>query len=109
MSKTDFGRCAKTFSSLGITLKESQLCAGGEDGKDSCTGKLQKFKLTRRKCLKTGDSGGPLMRNLPTDRTRFMLEGVVSFGHSQCGTAGYPGVYTKVAKYVPWIHNTVRS
>lgn len=31
--------CAKTFSSANINLGDSQICAGGEAGKDSCTGK----------------------------------------------------------------------
>jgi len=38
--KTDFEQCAKILSRTGVTLKRSQLCAGGEEGKDSCTGIL---------------------------------------------------------------------
>lgn len=31
--------CTRTFSSAGITLGDSQICAGGEAGKDSCKGR----------------------------------------------------------------------
>ena len=30
------------------------------------------------------------------------LRGIVSFGTSSCGK-GYPGVYTNVEAYIPWI------
>ena len=35
------------------------------------------------------------------------LKGVVSFGTSQCGI-GYPGVYTNIENYVPWIRRNIR-
>ncbi|XP_048517101.1 uncharacterized protein LOC109533176 [Dendroctonus ponderosae] len=90
--KVNPNSCSSTFGALGVSITENQICAGGEDGKDSCK----------------GDSGGPLMRTLFQDSSRWMIEGVVSFGYI-CGTRGYPGVYTKVAKYVPWIHRTVKA
>lgn len=70
-------------------ISDSHLCAGGELGKDSCT----------------GDSGGPLMRKYLDARTnelRWYLEGVVSWGNG-CGMAGIPGVYTRVSSYIYWI------
>lgn len=30
--------CSSTFSTAGVTLGDSQICAGGEAGKDSCKG-----------------------------------------------------------------------
>jgi len=90
---TSESKCNDAFSLLNVRIGSTHICAGGESGKDSCT----------------GDSGGPLMRTLPTDETRWMLEGVVSFGYNQCGTAGYPGVYTRISKYVSWIHRNVRQ
>ncbi|XP_050460002.1 melanization protease 1-like [Cataglyphis hispanica] len=70
-----------------------QLCAGGLRDIDSCF----------------GDSGGPLQAigiyNGNTIRT--IQHGVVSYGVRECGTAGIPGVYTRVAYYMDWILNTM--
>eukprot|EP01105_Mastigella_eilhardi_P005502 TRINITY_DN17200_c0_g1_i1.p1 TRINITY_DN17200_c0_g1~~TRINITY_DN17200_c0_g1_i1.p1 ORF type:complete len:379 (-),score=96.73 TRINITY_DN17200_c0_g1_i1:95-1231(-) len=58
------------------------MCAG-VGGADSCQ----------------GDSGGPLLK----DGVQF---GIVSYG-TGCGSASYPGVYTKVAAYYDWIQKTM--
>ncbi|KAL3219084.1 hypothetical protein MRX96_030678 [Rhipicephalus microplus] len=53
------------------------------------------------------DSGGPLVTNSTRDgRNFFETIGVVSFGVG-CGSAAYPGVYTRVSKYVDWILNVM--
>ncbi|KAK3927695.1 Serine protease snake [Frankliniella fusca] len=74
-------------------LDETQLCAGGgEHNRDTCQ----------------GDSGGPLqMRADPSNRVTciYRIVGVVSFG-PPCGL-GKPGVYSRVAAYVPWIESVV--
>nr|XP_023015844.1 uncharacterized protein LOC111505297 [Leptinotarsa decemlineata] len=70
-----------------------QLCAGGRDKKDSCP----------------GDSGGPLhVAAYINEATRYVQQGVVSFGPRFCGLEGYPGVYTRVAYYMDWILDTIR-
>ncbi|VDP45885.1 unnamed protein product [Schistosoma mattheei] len=33
---------------------------------------------------------------------QWIVSGIISFGYG-CGKAGYPGVYTRVSDYVPWI------
>ncbi|XP_074037294.1 CLIP domain-containing serine protease HP8 [Leptinotarsa decemlineata] len=86
--------CSRIYSQAGVNLQGSQVCAGGEKGKDSCR----------------GDSGGPLM-SLYADENgeiNWYSIGVVSFGPSPCGMQGWPGVYTKVANYVPWIISKLR-
>ncbi|KAG5896191.1 hypothetical protein JTB14_016965 [Gonioctena quinquepunctata] len=69
------------------------LCAGGRDNKDSCP----------------GDSGGPLQAAAYlNDNTRYVQQGVVSFGPRFCGLEGFPGVYTRVAYYMDWILDSMR-
>ncbi|XP_053671065.1 uncharacterized protein LOC128721346 [Anopheles nili] len=80
--------CTSIYQRGGINLKSTHMCAGGVRGKDTCS----------------GDSGGPLMRQLAG--TWYLL-GVVSFGPQKCGTAGVPGVYTNVAEYVDWIKDHI--
>ncbi|KAM8756872.1 trypsin-3-like isoform 1-T1 [Acanthopagrus schlegelii] len=61
-------------------ITDNMICAGSRyGGKDSCQ----------------GDSGGPLVCD-------GKFEGIVSWGIG-CAYAFYPGVYTKVRKYVGWI------
>jgi len=81
--------CHRTYSQANVQLSDGQLCAGGQKGRDSCR----------------GDSGGPLMtiEAGPDGSVNWYSIGVVSFGPSPCGMANWPGVYTKVANYVPWI------
>ncbi|KAG7278642.1 hypothetical protein CRUP_031937 [Coryphaenoides rupestris] len=62
-------------------ITNNMICAGSRlGGKDSCQ----------------GDSGGPLICN-----NKF--EGIVSWGIG-CANPYYPGVYTKVRKYLYWIN-----
>lgn len=86
--------CAKTYKQANVDLKQTQLCAGGEKGKDSCR----------------GDSGGPLMANYADENNdiNWYVVGVVSFGPSPCGMEGWPGVYTNVCDYADWIQSKMR-
>jgi serine protease 7 len=74
-----------------IVIISSQICAGGKLGKDSCN----------------GDSGGPLMAYDATTQL-WNLVGVVSYGPEPCGLEGWPGVYTRVTKYMDWIEKTIQ-
>ncbi|XP_034655539.1 venom serine protease Bi-VSP [Drosophila subobscura] len=54
-----------------------------------------------------GDSGGPLMMpQREGSGYRFYLLGLVSFGY-ECARPNFPGVYTRVASYVPWIRQQI--
>lgn len=67
-------------------IVEHFLCAG-EAGRDSCS----------------GDSGGPLMiKNGP-----WVQVGIVSWGIG-CGKGQYPGVYTRVTSFMPWITKNLK-
>ncbi|XP_017879850.1 proclotting enzyme-like [Ceratina calcarata] len=67
-------------------IVDSFLCAG-QAAKDSCS----------------GDSGGPLMVN----DGRWTQVGIVSWGIG-CGKGQYPGVYTRVTHYLPWIYKNLK-
>lgn len=84
----DLQSCSNTYRPSGVILRDTQLCAGGVRGQDTCS----------------GDSGGPLTK---LDRANNFLYGIVSFGPNKCGTKGVPGVYTSVAKYVDWIERNI--
>ncbi|XP_008067150.1 urokinase-type plasminogen activator isoform X2 [Carlito syrichta] len=47
-----------------------------------------------------GDSGGPLICSI---RDRLTLTGIVSWGRG-CALKDKPGVYTRVSRFLPWIH-----
>ncbi|KAK7603214.1 hypothetical protein V9T40_003213 [Parthenolecanium corni] len=85
----DLKKCSDKYSKIGgKTFTDNLLCAR-EPGEDSCQ----------------GNSGGPLIF-VNTTEVRFYLGGVVSAGKG-CAT-DYPGLYTKVAKFISWINNVTR-
>ena len=67
------------------------LCAGVPGGgKDACQ----------------GDSGGPLVMPTPGNPTVPLLIGVTSWGNG-CALNGYPGLWSRVSTYHPWITKTM--
>ncbi|XP_001657087.2 serine protease easter [Aedes aegypti] len=82
--------CNNAYSSQNLQLGPGQICAGGNQGEDSCA----------------GDSGSPLMHN---DRKYdvWVLSGIVSRGAVFCGQEGKPGIYTNVEYYLDWISDVV--
>ncbi|NP_001166078.1 serine protease 37 precursor [Nasonia vitripennis] len=65
-------------------ITDNMLCAGYKEGqKDSCQ----------------GDSGGPL--HIMSEGVHRIV-GIVSWGEG-CAQPGYPGVYTRVNRYITWI------
>jgi len=67
--------------------ENKQFCAGNDRGQDACA----------------GDSGGPFVVNR---NGHHYLVGVVSYGRG-CARPEYPGVYSKVYHYLPWINQVV--
>ena len=83
----DSNSCTRMLKEAGILkpITDEMLCAGGQEGKDSCR----------------GDSGGPLVRRLSSNQ--WVLSGIVSFGYS-CGGRDIPAIYTKVSSIAGWIY-----
>ncbi|XP_076458361.1 serine protease hepsin-like [Babylonia areolata] len=67
-------------------IPQKTFCAGYEGGgKDACV----------------GDSGSPLISK--SDDGRWYVNGIASWGYG-CAEPRWPGVYTNVTDYLPWIH-----
>ncbi|CAB3260991.1 unnamed protein product [Arctia plantaginis] len=74
----------KTRLGANFKLHNSFVCAGGEEGKDTCQ----------------GDGGAPLV--CPTGNDRYKLTGLVAWGIG-CGEKNVPAAYTNVPMYRDWV------
>ncbi|TSK22608.1 Neurotrypsin [Bagarius yarrelli] len=72
-------------------------------GRMLCAGSLSNH---RRVDSCQGDSGGPLV--CQGEGGRWTLTGVISWGHG-CGNPSYPGVYTRVSRFLKWIEKVTLS
>jgi len=86
--------CSQLYENISqkvkLTISDDMMCAGlSEGGRDACQ----------------YDSGGPLVYYNRSEE-RWLLVGVVSTGYG-CARAGFPGIYTKVSQFLPWIEATV--
>ncbi|XP_047997988.1 CLIP domain-containing serine protease 14D-like [Leguminivora glycinivorella] len=75
--------CERVFGDS-VPIQEGELCAGGEEGRDACS----------------GFGGAPLLLNRDG---QYYQVGIVSFGSENCGSEGVPSVYTNIAHYHQWI------
>lgn len=73
-------------------LRPSFICAGGDEGKDTCK----------------GDGGSPLFCTLPGEQNRYQLAGIVSWG-IECAKEDVPAVYANVPYLRPWIDEKVKA
>ncbi|CAG2109539.1 unnamed protein product [Medioppia subpectinata] len=94
LSIIDNPKCIKWYESQGkvIPIRSSQFCAGLEEGgKDACQ----------------GDSGSPMMR-VDSTNGQAMAIGIVSAGIG-CALPKLPGLYTRVASYLPWLQKVMAT
>ena len=83
--------CSAMNSVYGSKLVPSMMCAGVVGGgRDACK----------------RDSGGPLTQTSPAGQTSLL--GVVSWGQG-CAEAAFPGVYTRVAAFTPWVLQQIQA
>lgn len=86
------GTCRRFYSSYGMTINASMLCAGDATGSvDACV----------------GDSGGPLLVWHAASQ-QWQQIGIISWG-TACGSAGAYGVYTNLSNFLPWIESHTGS
>jgi len=76
--------CKAAYNGVNVDIGDTKVCAGKGE-RDTCN----------------GDSGGPLLADHLGDN-RWSIVGITSFG-VDCGRADFPGVYTRVDKYLGWI------
>ncbi|ODN06133.1 Coagulation factor X [Orchesella cincta] len=78
-------------------ITDTMMCAGHPEGKqDACQ----------------GDSGGPLnwedlREDSSKEGTKYVI-GIVSWGQG-CARASFPGVYTRITKYLEWIRQNTQD
>jgi len=93
---------AETLEKLPDTICGSEYGSLYDVSKHSCAG-WEWPSMTHDTC--NGDSGGPLAWHV--DHT-YRLIATTSWG-STCLTEGVPGVYTRVAPALTWIHKTIAA
>lgn len=71
-----------------IQITDGHICAGGEEGIDTCR----------------GDPGSPLIYSGSNRETQYVQYGIVSIGGDSCSPSNtIPAIYTNVFYYMNWI------
>ncbi|XP_043269966.1 phenoloxidase-activating factor 2-like [Venturia canescens] len=83
---SDCQTALRTRLSPNFVLNPSFICAGGEAGRDTCT----------------GDGGSPLVCPLKNHTNRYAQAGIVAWG-VECARSAVPAVYANVASVRSWI------
>jgi secreted trypsin-like serine protease len=89
LNATDHQDCVSAYEGEKY-VTESQICAGGVRGHDTCR----------------GDSGGPLQTSHHDAPCVYDIVGLTSYGSYMCGTTSY-GIYTKISAFLDWIEKHV--
>ncbi|XP_055303511.1 proclotting enzyme isoform X2 [Sitodiplosis mosellana] len=88
------GECEKSYKAIFSTqVFDNRIICAGNGAHDACQ----------------GDSGGPLMVSEMSDGDagfHYVLVGIVSYGY-ECARDGFPGVYTRISTFLPWIQRNL--
>ncbi|EGZ06534.1 glucanase inhibitor protein 1 trypsin-like protein [Phytophthora sojae] len=79
-------------SNCTYTVGPSEVCAGGEEGKDKCA----------------GDTGGPLIKENGSGDADDILIGLASWG-MPCGHKDVASVYARVSAGLEWINSVIKK
>ncbi|KAJ0177950.1 hypothetical protein K1T71_006823 [Dendrolimus kikuchii] len=85
-----------------VQIWAQEECTGAGYGRRKVTPRMICANAPERDAC-SGDSGGPLLLPQP----HFTLVGIVSWGRG-CARQGYPGVYARVDKFLPWLKVALR-
>lgn len=105
---TGWGKTIEKGPSSNIPMKADvqiwaqEECSGAGYGRRKVTPRMLCANAPDRDAC-TGDSGGPLLVSQP----HFTLVGIVSWGRG-CARQGYPGVYARVDRFMPWLRMALR-
>ncbi|KAH9636101.1 hypothetical protein HF086_008401 [Spodoptera exigua] len=101
-STVEKGPASNVPMKAAVQIWAQEECSGAGYGRRKVTPRMLCANAPDRDAC-TGDSGGPLLVSQPY----FTLVGIVSWGRG-CARPGYPGVYARVGRFLPWLRVALR-
>ncbi|KAG6445011.1 trypsin-4 [Manduca sexta] len=102
-STVEKGPSSNVPMKAGVQIWAQEECTSAGYGRKKVTPRMLCANAASRDAC-TGDSGGPLLMAKP----HYTLVGIVSWGRG-CARPSYPGVYTRVDQFMPWLKVALRN
>lgn len=98
------------LQSVDMTYLSNDECRSKSKGKENYLGKvldtmLCTFKENADHCY--GDSGGPVVAVAPSDPSRVMQVGIISWGADKCADGFFPGVSQRISSSFSWVSSWI--